>query len=95
MKQRIVTICLMSAALAAGIAGWSPPTTAAVNRSADQTLLLSAKQKHSVRYPRQPAGKIACTPAGCHRIPPGCYPEPDFDFWGNPTGYDRIVCPRR
>ena len=39
--------------------------------------------------------KIACTPAGCHPIPLGCYPEPDFDIWGNPTGYDRIVCPRR
>ncbi len=39
--------------------------------------------------------KIACTPAGCHPIPLGCYPEPDFDIWGNPTGYDRVICPRR
>ena len=39
--------------------------------------------------------KIACRPSGCFRIPLGCYPETEYDFWGNPTGYDRIVCPPR
>jgi hypothetical protein len=95
MKHRTVTTCVVSALLALVTAGWSSSAIAAMPRPADQSVLLSAKQKHSVRYPQRPAGKIACTPAGCHRIPPGCYPEPDFDFWGNPTGYDRIVCPRR
>jgi hypothetical protein len=40
-------------------------------------------------------GQIACTLTGCQRIPPGCHPEPGFDFRGNPTGYDIIVCPQR
>jgi hypothetical protein len=39
--------------------------------------------------------KIACTPGGCHPIPRGCYPTPQLDWRGNPTGYDAIVCPRR
>lgn len=95
MKQRTVTICVGSTLLALVTAGWSALAADARPERVDQTVLLSAKQKQSVRHPRRPAGKIACTPAGCHRIPPGCYPEPDFDFWGNPTGYDRIVCPRR
>ena len=47
------------------------------------------------RHRRSTGRKIACTPAGCHPIPRGCYPEPAFDFWGNPTGFDKIVCPRR
>ncbi len=39
--------------------------------------------------------KIACTPFGCHPIPRGCIPVTEYDWWGNPTGYDRVVCPRR
>lgn len=39
--------------------------------------------------------KIACTSSGCHPIPPGCYPRPGYDWWGNPSGYDVIVCPGR
>jgi hypothetical protein len=35
---------------------------------------------------------IACTKYGCHPIPPNCTPATQLDFWGNPTGYDRIVC---
>ena len=49
----------------------------------------------NARRPVRNGRKIACTPDGCHRIPRGCYPEPAFDFWGNPTGFDKIVCPRR
>ena len=51
-----------------------------------------AKQskKHVVRN-AQPS-QIACTKYGCHPIPPGCTPTTQYDFFGNPTGYDRIVC---
>jgi hypothetical protein len=52
-----------------------------------------AKKKR--RRPRTNGRKIACTRWGCHRIPYGCYPTTEYDFWGNPTGYDAIVCPRR
>lgn len=47
------------------------------------------------RRARSSGRKIACTPFGCHPIPRGCHPEPGFDFWGNPTGYDIVVCPYR
>lgn len=55
---------------------------------------LLVAQKHRAQR-RIDNRKIACRPEGCFRIPLGCYPESEFDFWGNPTGYDRIVCPRR
>ena len=47
------------------------------------------------RRANQNGRKIACTPFGCHPIPRGCYPVTEYDWWGNPTGYDRVVCPRR
>jgi hypothetical protein len=53
---------------------------------------LVAQKKRRRRYDGR---KIACTRWGCHRIPYGCYPTTEYDFWGNPTGYDAIVCPRR
>ena len=55
--------------------------------------IATAKQakKHYATRTAQPA-KIACTKYGCHPIPPGCTPTTQYDFFGNPTGYDRIVC---
>ena len=56
--------------------------------------LLVAQKKHRTR-PRVDNRKIACRPGGCFRIPLGCYPETEYNFWGEPTGYDKIVCPHR
>jgi hypothetical protein len=52
-----------------------------------------ALAKQGKKYVRsaQPS-QIACTKYGCHPIPPGCTPTTQYDWWGNPTGYDRIVC---
>jgi hypothetical protein len=88
MKNRLTFACVIGISLALGAPAWStgPAPT-------DQTLL-SAKKKHRVHHPRRPAGQIACTPAGCHRIPPNCHPEAALDFWGNPSGFDRIICSR-
>ena len=49
---------------------------------------------HHPRHVRtaRPQGDIACGKYGCHPIPPGCHPEPGFDWWGNPTGYDVTIC---
>lgn len=50
---------------------------------------------HPVRYARAgrlPAGQIACTVQGCHRIPPNCHPVTGYNFWGDATGYDDIAC---
>ena len=39
-----------------------------------------------------PTGQIACGRYGCVRIPPNCHPEQSYDWRGNPTGSDAIVC---
>jgi hypothetical protein len=48
------------------------------------------KRKHVTRT-AQPA-HIACTKYGCYPIAPNCRPQTQYDFWGNPTGYDAIAC---
>lgn len=37
--------------------------------------------------------RTACTRNGCHPIPRGCHIETEYDLWGNPMGFDKIVCP--
>jgi hypothetical protein len=52
----------------------------------------AAKQtKKRVTQTAQPS-HVACTKYGCYPIAPNCKPATQLDFWGNPTGYDRIVC---
>ncbi len=51
-----------------------------------------AQNKRTRRYDGR---IIACRPGGCFRIPYGCHTETEYDRWGNPTGYDKIVCPGR
>jgi hypothetical protein len=70
-------------------------STVALSLAAALLLVLpaAAARKKPHRAPRPPE-HIACTPAGCHPTPPGCHPEPGFDPWGNPTGFDVVVCPR-
>lgn len=48
------------------------------------------KQRHVVR--RGGGGQIACTAYGCHRISRRCTPTTEYDFWGNPTGFDAVAC---
>ena len=57
-------------------------------------LLIAQKHRQPARQ-RVDGRKIACTRFGCSRIPPGCHPEIEFDFFDNPTGYDKIICPGR
>ena len=54
--------------------------------------LLVAQRRRARRYGSR---MIACRPGGCFRIPYGCHPEVEYDPWGNPTGYDKIVCSHR
>jgi hypothetical protein len=44
------------------------------------------------RRVRRSEGQIACGTYGCVRIPPNCHPQQSFDWEGNPTGSDAIVC---
>jgi hypothetical protein len=52
----------------------------------------AAKKRHVHRA--QSGGQIACTVAGCQRIPAQCHPEMGYTPWGNPSGFDIVVCPR-
>jgi hypothetical protein len=45
----------------------------------------------AARTRREP-GRIACTVAGCHEIPPGCRPQMGYNWDGIPTGFDIVVC---
>jgi hypothetical protein len=84
------TLALVIAAMAAVLlaSGDAPP---ARGQSPAASV---AKKHHPVHrhYTRRAGGQIACTKFGCHRIPPNCHPATEYDFWGNPTGYDAVVC---
>jgi hypothetical protein len=56
--------------------------------------LSAAKQKPAKRHVVRRSGgnQIACTVYGCHPIPARCHPQTEFDWWGNPTGYDAVAC---
>ncbi|HZD91032.1 MAG TPA: hypothetical protein VE224_13100 [Pseudolabrys sp.] len=92
---------ILAFALAAPAAASAAPPVGAVPQAASQTVATAAVQKVQYRHYRRArhryrdGRKIACTPGGCHPIPRGCYPTPQLDWRGNPTGYDAIVCPRR
>jgi hypothetical protein len=71
----------------------SPPPAQAKEQISDPGTSLSAakkKQRHVVH--RNGGGQIACTVYGCHRISRRCTPTTEFDFWGNPTGFDAVAC---
>jgi hypothetical protein len=53
--------------------------------------IATAKQTKKQVRSAQPA-HVACTKYGCFPIAPNCRPQTQLDWWGNPTGYDRIVC---
>lgn len=82
------------AVLALALVAWPRPAAAQALGWHPAPMLVAAQEPRRAA-PRHDGRKIACTPSGCHRIPRGCYPEAAYDFWGNPTGYDKIVCPRR
>ena len=54
----------------------------------------SERETRAARHSRG-RGQIACTVAGCIRIPPECHPEMGYDLDDQPTGFDIVVCPDR
>jgi hypothetical protein len=54
----------------------------------------AANAKHSKKHVVRAAQPehIACTKYGCYPIARNCRPQTQYDFWGNPTGYDAIAC---
>ena len=57
------------------------------------TLPAEAASRKKVRTPAAQA-QVACTSAGCLRVPPNCRPAPGRTFDGSPSGFDVMVCDR-
>ena len=88
-------IRLSLAMVAAAAVGVVAPSVQAGTLSGDSTVL-SAKKKPARHRDIRESGQIACTVAGCQRIPSRCHPETEYDWDGVPTGFDMVVCgPRR
>ena len=83
---RLLTIVVIVAFL-------GTPCTAASGFEAPGGIVISAKSKKSTSARRQQeSGQIACTVAGCQRIPPNCHPEAGYNWDGIPTGFDIVIC---
>ncbi len=83
----LVLACALTTAAAIGTGAWNDGAA-----SQTDTVTFSA----ATRVMAQASGRrVACTRSGCHRIPRGCHIETEYDLWGNPTGYDKVVCPGR
>jgi hypothetical protein len=53
----------------------------------------AGKKHHAKRArPLSDGHQIACTVLGCHPVPRNCHPVTGYNFWGEPTGFDDIVC---
>jgi hypothetical protein len=66
---------------------------ALASAAAATTQSTHSKKHHVARNAAE--GHVACTKLGCFATPANCQPQTQFDWWGNPTGYDQIVCGRR
>ena len=87
MRKALLVVCGATLALAFA------PLPGTAQRAPDGVYVKHKAGKHvAPRRVRQPAGQIACGTYGCVRIPPNCHPEQSFDWRGNPTGSDAVVC---
>ena len=99
MRKELCLLSFAAALIAAGtLAAPAQARDQAQPQASSRTTSLSAaeKKRRPVRRHRvsRPDGgrQIACTIYGCHPIPRHCQPEVEYDWWGNPTGFDAIVC---
>ena|SRR5690242_4376826 len=87
MRKFLCAILAILAFIALGSLG---RPLAQIARTDDNALLSAASKKKTSQS--QPPGQIACTVAGCQRIPPHCHPEIGYNWNGIPTGFDIVVC---
>lgn len=83
-------IRLFAAGVLTAFAITALPPAAQASDTATSLSAAKKKQRHVVR--QRSGGQIACTRYGCHRISGRCTPTTEYDFWGNPTGFDAIAC---
>lgn len=90
-----MTKALFGLSLVAALAVGGTSFPASAQTPEPVTTISAAKKHHAARRAkrsRPAAGQIACTQTGCHRIPPNCFPTAGFNGWGDPTGYDVVIC---
>ena len=92
MRTDLKLAIAVAATLALAVPAQTGANTAGLGAS-----LSAAKKKHRARHPRavEPEGQIACTVAGCHRIPANCHPTMGYTWDGIPSGFDVVICRRR
>ena len=96
MPRTALLFLALLAALALALAAAPRPTAAqGLMQAPDWQPAPTQVAQKKKRRPHSDGRIIACRPGGCFRIPYGCHTETEFDFWGNPTGFDAIVCPGR
>jgi hypothetical protein len=86
MRKVLLLVCGAVFALA------SAPLSVTAQPAPDGVYVKHRVGHVSPRRVRHRQGQIACGKYGCVRIPPNCHPEQSFDWWGNPTGSDAVVC---
>ena len=95
MTTNRVLILVLACALVCGAEAKAASRLDGLSAAQAQDLSAATRKKKQGRRAARAPRRIACTFLGCHPVPAGCYPRAGFDFWGNPTGFDVIVCPRR
>jgi hypothetical protein len=83
----------------AAIPGAMAADTSAGARPDNTATDLSSARRHKPRAPveavphyRHGPGTIACTRAGCNRVPPGCHAVRERSVDGSPSGFQIIDC---
>jgi hypothetical protein len=91
MRMRQLAIATLIAGFAFGALA-APATAQSTAETPQKRLKKSPAKKPLIRHLRT-SGQIACTPAGCGRIPANCHPTQGYRWDGTPTGFDVVVCP--
>ncbi len=73
------------------VGGERPASTLGLSQAPD--LEISDQRRKRQRAVRRGGGQqIACTRWGCRPIPRNCRITTEYDFFGNPSGFDAVVC---
>jgi hypothetical protein len=91
MQIRQLAIATLVAGFALSVMG-DPAAAQSKTDTPQASVKKNPVKKRVVR--RSPAGgQIACTAAGCGRIPANCHPTQGYRWDGMPSGFDVVVCP--
>lgn len=101
----LAAICAGSIAASTGVNAAQPVLDSGISAASDLSAA-KKKPKSAKRYyrssnayraypERRSFGAIGCGYGGCGPVPPGCTVTAGFDWWGNYSGQDDVICGRR